>query len=169
MTVPANKRRGEVPFPEAGEGAYLQFTIDAMERLNDELGDDYLSITLNQVANLSPVRFLRTMVEMTLHDGSIDDYPFGLPMDEVKERVLDAVYLSINGKTTAQFREEAEKAQIDALKKRAELMRSDPEIRNLLMLETISRLGLNTEDTQDLDLTTSEDTPSSTSLGSADS
>lgn len=168
MSLP-NKRKGEVLLPEAGDGAYLRFTVDHMEQLEGEFGEDYLQTSLNQIANLKPISFLRTMVEMTLNGGSMDDYPFDMPLDDLKERVLDAIYLAVNGKTVSQFREEAEKAQIEVLKKKADLMRSDPEIRNLLMLETISKLGLSTEDMQDLDQTTSEDTPSSTSLDSEES
>lgn len=163
----ANKRKGEVLLPAAGEEAYLRFTIDHMERLEGEFGDDYLQTTLNQIANLKPISFLRSMVEMTLNGGSMDDYPWDMPLDELKERVLDAIYLAVNGKTVTEFREEAEKAQIEAIKKKMALIKEDPSLAMALFPEIMSALPSSTEDTQDSVQTTSDDTPSLTSSDSA--
>lgn len=46
--------RGEVPFPKAGEGAFLQFTITDLVELEDEYGQDFFQKIELAVQNSYP-------------------------------------------------------------------------------------------------------------------
>lgn len=166
MTKLPNKSLGEVYLPEAGEGAFLQFTVDAMERFHGELGDDYLFLVTKQLGSLTPPTFLRTAVETMLNGGSVDGFPWGIPFDELKTRCLDAVSLALNGKLFSVAQAEAVEEQEREFKKKLEKVKADPTLIPLYLPDLISTSHSSEEVQQDSDSEKSEATPSSTSIDS---
>lgn len=165
MMVP-NRARGEVPLPEAGEGVYLILTMDGMERLEGAYGETYLSAVIENVNALSP-RYIKTALSVMMKGGDIDDTPFGLTLDELKTRILDAISLAVSGKvfTDAQSdaRESAIKEAEADFKKKQERVKEDPSLAPLYLNDLLSKLVLSGDAEAALGLKKFEDSPSPTS------
>ncbi len=97
-----NKYRGEAPFPEAGEGAFVCFTNTEMVALEAEYGDDFYEHIRLGLERASPAIIIKCL-ELGLKSGdervrmSIgpDEYPF--PLVEAQLPILDALTLSRTG------------------------------------------------------------------------
>ncbi len=99
-----NKRRGEVPFPEAGEGAYLRFDVDALERLESKFGENYFDTIVNGMGKVR-VNIFQAVMAACLTGSNSADIPYGLSFEELEERILDALYMTVHGRTFAEQRE----------------------------------------------------------------
>lgn len=111
MSKPANKGRGEVALSEAGDGVFLRFTNDAMERLYSEYGDQYVDEVIQQIGAVNPKVFKVVLECMIEGEVNIDDRPWGLSWNELNERVLDAIFLALHKRT---FKEQQEHLEAEA-------------------------------------------------------
>lgn len=143
MTKPANKTRGEVGLSEAGDGCVLRFTNDAMERLFSEFGEKYVDETIRKVGAVDPNTFKMALECMIEGDCDIEKRPWGLTWNELNERILDAIFLSLHGRTFKQQQEflesESEKDMKEAEKVAAE---GNPQKAALILSRAYARLGL---------------------------
>lgn len=127
MAKPANKKRGEVALPEAGEGAFLRFDTDALERLEGEYGEDYLDIILKGLSKARPTVF-KTVTKTGLNGADASAFPWGLAYETMELRIRDALYLMIHGRTF----EEQRKHEEDLEDKRWEEIEKNPRRRQAL-------------------------------------
>ncbi len=157
MTKPANKRRGEVALDKAGEGIFLRFTVDAMERLHSEYGEDYLEDLLKGVQKVN-VRMIKLVLECTIDapEGKFDiqEMPFGYTWNELVILILDMIYLSLHGRTAKEQNEHLEEEYL----KKFEELKSDPK----KAVALLSKQSLTLDSEQDYGQTKSEVTQSET-------
>lgn len=177
----ANSIRGEVAFPEAGPDARLSYSVDAMERFYSELGSGYREKVIQQLVAEEPPSFLRDATETMMIDMTEGVFPFGLTNDEIRNRLLDAMSLAMNGTTAEVARELAEKQlkeqeekliaeREEKIKKKLAMMDSkDPTTILASILAdpmTLSTLLMNAGSDQVSESPKSDDTPSTTSSDS---
>lgn len=135
--VPANRHRGEVPLPEAGEGAFLRFDIETLEKLESKYGEDYIDVILKGLAKVN-IKVYQTVVATALKNCTNGDVPYGLSFEELQNRILDGLYMTIHGRTYDQQKAFEE----DILQKRAEALSADPRIASLLSSMPPGRPGI---------------------------
>ncbi|MGE3245721.1 MAG: hypothetical protein AB7F96_04310 [Beijerinckiaceae bacterium] len=110
--------RRHVPFPKAGPGYRLRFTLDSWCNCYRALKADSFQAAIAKIATFDPL-VLPTALAFSLRDP--DDQPakgydFNDPMfsiDEAVRGVIDAAYLLNHGKTLAELEAEAN-SSIDA-------------------------------------------------------
>jgi hypothetical protein len=95
--------RGEIPFPQAGEGVTLRFTNSIMLTLQDKLGADFVSEAYPRVAK-HDLMFIATCVNMAIHkDGKPAALRFAdldhIPIEDIESIVLDGIFLAVFGRT----------------------------------------------------------------------
>lgn len=156
---PANRERGEVSLSEAGDGVYLRFTNDAMERLYTEYGDGYVDDVIRKVGAVNPVAF-RIILECMVHypEGSkfdIKERPWGLSWNDLNERILDAIFLALHKRTFKEQQEHLEQEADKAFEKAAKEAK-DGNPRKAAAL--FSKLSAELVQPQDFDQTRSEPT-----------
>lgn len=100
-----NKHRGEVPLPEAGEGAFLKCTVEVLEQLESEYGDDYLNIVLLGLAKMKISVYKIMCQSMMQEQKDPIPFPYNLPLEKLQTPILDALFLMLHGRT----REEQQK------------------------------------------------------------
>lgn len=130
MTKPANKERGEVAVPGLGDGAFIRFTMDSLERLQSQYGKTWLEDILAELA-ADMVPTFKTCFEVGGLDAELlDDLR---PLEPVKMAIYDALFLMLYGKDFAEKREEEEQAEIDRIARGAErLKKLDPQTAALI-------------------------------------
>ncbi|TJW14464.1 MAG: hypothetical protein E5W82_10840 [Mesorhizobium sp.] len=93
--------RGEISFPQAGEGVFIRFTNTDCDNLQGKFGENWFA---DAVARLNRVdtTFLR---ECVAFGGKKDGKPFRIkydeldcPMVEILDAVLDALFLAVHGR-----------------------------------------------------------------------
>lgn len=135
-----NKVSGQVAFPVAGEGAYLQFTTEAFEKLESLYGasseDGYINYIISKLAKASmPV--YREVLACVLRDGDPKQFPWDQPIEATNIAILDALYLSLNGRTYEEQLRWNEEQTI----KRMKGMQEDPQMAALLRAVSSIRSG----------------------------
>lgn len=133
--VPVNPQRGEVPLPEAGEGFYLRFNIDTLERLEGKYGDDYIDIILKGLSKVN-IKVYQTVISTAIRDPAAEgkgvtlkeDIPFGLSFEELQVRILDGLYMTIHGRTY----EEQKIHEEEAMSEQMDKMKTDPRFATFL-------------------------------------
>lgn len=116
-----SRAEGTVALPEAGEGAYLQFNVKSFELLEAAYGDkdDYIGFIMKAMVQMKVSVFAK-VVGATLQGSTNGDIPYGLKWEELTDRVMDALCLSIHGRSGVEqraFEQEAINKQIaDRLK-----------------------------------------------------
>ena len=113
MTKPANRKRGEIALPEAGEGAFLRFPVDSLERLETEYGDDWLDAVLGGMTK-GRVSVYRALIGCSVNDAStppedVGPWPWGLGLEGFQRRVLDALFVAVYNRDYAQQQEHERK------------------------------------------------------------
>ena len=93
-----------VPLQEAGESCHLDFDIPAMEELQDFYGADYVqrvTVGLDQ----RNIATLRKALSVMMKGGNIDaDAVIAkMPLAELAERIADAIYKRVYGRTLAEL------------------------------------------------------------------
>lgn len=98
------KKGFTVPLPEAGEKAYLDFSIAAMHELHDFYGDDYVN-RLSVGIDARNIVTLRKALEVMMCEANIDPDAViaKMTLAELGDRIGDALYLKIHGRTLAQL------------------------------------------------------------------
>ena len=125
--VPANRHRGEVPLPEAGEGAFLRFDIETLEKLESKYGEDYIEVVLKGLAQVR-IKVYQTVIATALKNSTNGNVPYDMSFEQLQERILNGLYMTIHGRTYDQQKAFEE----DILQKRAEAMSSDPRLASFL-------------------------------------
>ncbi|BCH33121.1 hypothetical protein MesoLjLc_50510 [Mesorhizobium sp. L-8-10] len=94
--------RGELPFPEAGEGVVLRFTNPDCDHLHKKFGDQWFGDAVAR-CNRADMTYLRECVAV---GGKKDGKGHRIAFDELDcpvfvicEKVLDALFLAMHGRT----------------------------------------------------------------------
>lgn len=124
-----NRHTGEVALPEAGEGAAIMFTVQAFETLESAYGDDYIDLIVKGLAKVQ-VKMYQVVLAATVINGNAGAFPFGLRLEEVNIRILDALNLAIYGRTY----QEQKDWQEEQMTKRLEGMEQNPQLATILSL-----------------------------------
>lgn len=121
------KMRGEVPFPNAGKGAFFMFSLSEVVAFQTEHGDDFFEKVEIAVRNgVAPliVECIKVGLKRRGADDKperivedIDDLPFHFK--EAAKSVLDAVSLAITNETYDDLMEKIVKAQKEQIAKAA--------------------------------------------------
>ncbi len=94
--------RGELPFPEAGEGVVLRFNNQDCSLLQKDLGDNWFADAFARL-NRSDVVFIKLGYELGCKlDGKPARLKFddnNLPLADLSNKILDALYLAVVGRT----------------------------------------------------------------------
>lgn len=90
-----------VPFPEAGEGAYLHMSVPELEALEALFGDEYFKIIEIGFRHPSPAVISRALA-LCLKDGDASAAPWGLSLVELGRRLYDAQLRMWKGITLAE-------------------------------------------------------------------
>lgn len=163
MARPANKKRSEVSIPGFGEGAFVRFTIDSLERLESEYGEDWLMTVIDGISK-THLAIIKTCIEVSLHNGTMKageeggeviDFSGMQNLEEVKSALYDALFLMLYGKTYEEKRLEEEEAQITEAKKKIKMLQDNPELLAAYS-QQFEQQGID----PDSDPTKSEDLPS---------
>ena len=116
----ANKMRGGIAFPEAGEGVYLRFLTDDIAKLRNKLGnpDKWFPAVFEALNDIRP-----DFLEFALLVGAKQEpngEPCKIEIDQLQEehdlslqeigiRAIDAVYLAVTGQLYSEVIAEAAK------------------------------------------------------------
>lgn len=157
MTKPANKTRGEVPLSEAGEGAFLRFTVDSLERLLSEFGEDYFEVVVTGLSKANPKVF-RACVEVAINGGDAKGLPWGIPLEQLQNRILDALFLTVYGRTY----DEQQKEEDRLFAEKVEQVKTNPR----MAAQLSSMLSMIQATPQGSDQTKSDTSPHSKSANS---
>ncbi|CDX26643.1 hypothetical protein MPL3356_60478 [Mesorhizobium plurifarium] len=94
--------RGQVPFPDGGEGVYLRFTNPDLDNLQAKFGDNYFADCVPRLNRFDP-KFMR---ECIAFGGKKDGKPFRIAYDDLDcpqvvtaNAILDALFLAMHGRT----------------------------------------------------------------------
>jgi hypothetical protein len=116
----AIKLNGEVPFPQAGEGLFLCFTLRDIAKLEDiyGIGEYYGTIETNlrQGSGGTVMRCLEIGLKMRSPEGKriqakYDPDAMSFPASEAFMPIMDALSLGAAGLTYAEMLEQAAKAE----------------------------------------------------------
>lgn len=124
MKRTANKSRGEVAVPEFGDGAFLRFTLDSLERLESKFGPKYFDVVMAGLQD-NQASVVKEMIRVSLRPADMPEEKFSghwselLNLDDLKLKIYDAFFLMNYGKTLAEKQDE-ERKQLDAEMKRLE-------------------------------------------------
>lgn len=85
-----------IPIPEAGEHAILCIDVGDLERLQGELGDDYIQRIVAGLDNRH-VGILRRVLIGCLKGGDVQQAINAVPIDELAVRLTDCLFLRLRG------------------------------------------------------------------------
>lgn len=124
-----NKTSGQVSLPEAGEGAFLQLDIEALEKIETALPgiDDFITHLIKGLSELRPSLY-RIAVNAMLRNGDPSALPFGMNWSDLNVKLLDAIHFSIRGKSYDEVKKEHEEQML----KRLEGLQQDPKTAAIL-------------------------------------
>lgn len=112
MSNTANKARGEIAVPGAGDGAFLRFDVDALEKLEQALGEKYFDAILKDLPN-ARISTLKTCLEVGLVGADFKDVlakvPSEISIDALNDCIFDGIFAAVYGRTFAEQREWEEK------------------------------------------------------------
>ena len=113
----ADRLRVEVPFPQAGEGIALKFGNSGCAELQKRYGAEWFTNAHTRLNNFDP-DFMKVCVEIgAVKDGKrtkVDFDSIDVPLMQIAEPILDALYVSVHGMTFAEYLIEIGK-QVEAL------------------------------------------------------
>ncbi len=116
-----NRTAGTVALPEAGEGVFIQFDVDAFEQLETAFEDkeDHIAFIMKGMVQMKVSVFAKVL-SASLKGKTDKVIPYGLKWEELTDRIMDAICLALHGRTSAEQKraeqEEIEKRMIDRLK-----------------------------------------------------
>lgn len=136
----ANKARGEVAVPELGDGFFIRFTVDALERLESKYDANEKGWLLTVIDGLSGMKMsvIRDCLDNSKADEARPDYEFlatgGGDLNSVCTKILDALFLILYRRTFEEQREHEEAKQLDEMNKRLEKINANPQMAALASL-----------------------------------
>ncbi|RWD00168.1 MAG: hypothetical protein EOS58_30780 [Mesorhizobium sp.] len=93
--------RGEVPFPQAGEGVYLRFSNPDCDQLQGKFGENWFADAVPRLNRVDTL-YLRNCLAF---GGKKDGKPFRIdydtldcPIGDMLDAVLDALFLAVHGR-----------------------------------------------------------------------
>lgn len=93
-----NKTKGEVSLPaEAGDGAFLKFTMDALEKLETKYGEKYFDIIISGLSK-ARVGVYRDCIEVAGNKVT-GELPFGVSLSDLQIIILNSIFVAIYGRT----------------------------------------------------------------------
>jgi hypothetical protein len=110
--IEAIRKRGEVDFPEAGEGVILRFTNADLARIEDQFEGDYYNDFVDQAVNGRMKA--STIVLLVSYGAKKDGKPYKVPdeilddmaINDVGDLILDALSVAKRGKTFRELMED---------------------------------------------------------------
>lgn len=144
MTKSANKSRGEVALPDAfGKGVFIRFTIDAMERLENEFGEGFVEAIIEGTDKARASVFRKVIENALVGEPTIDIEALQGHMDETRSAILDALFLTIHGRTVEEQLAKEEADKIAGIAKSLEKMGQDPQMASALaFFQSFGALGI---------------------------
>ncbi len=118
-----NPKRGAVPFPIAGKGAYLRFDLDALATLEGELGEEWwmgvlTSLDRGVLSLAAPAKLSKRLLEISLFNkDGVQIGPEALgeqPLRVAYQPLRDALAQAVNGTDYATAIDEITKRAADA-------------------------------------------------------
>lgn len=122
----ANRYRGEIPFPPAGKGAFIRFSLDDLAQLEDLFGRNFFGVIEEACGWASPRDIPKVLsVGLKCRDGEatvriwddIEKDPLPFKLADAAKPILDAIAQAHLGKSYDDLLKEAEEAR----KKQAEI------------------------------------------------
>lgn len=127
MPKSANKSRSEVALPEPfGKGVFIRFTIDVLERLESEFGDDYVEAIIDGTGKARASVFKKVLQNAVVGDAEVDYEALQSCMEETRGCIMDALFLTIHGRTVEEQLVKEEEDRIAGIQKNLERMNEDP-------------------------------------------
>lgn len=143
MARSPNKARSEVALPDAfGKGVFIRFTIDAMERLESEFGEDFVEVIIDGTGKARASVFRKVIENAIVGEPEIDIEVLQQHMDETRNVILDALFLTIHGRTVEEQLAKEEADKLAGIEKSLEKMGQDPQMASaLVFLQSFGGLG----------------------------
>lgn len=138
-----NRKEGTVALPEAGEGVYLKFDVNAFEQLETafEKQEDHIAYVMKGLVQMKISVFAKVL-SASLKGETAQQMPFGLRWEELTDRIMDALCLAIHGRTSAE-QKEAETDEINKrLIERLQGIENHPQAAAILSLMSAGQPGL---------------------------
>ena len=149
-----NRYRGEIPFPQAGEGAFVHFSLADLAELEDLFGRNFFGEIEEAAFHASPRDLPKCLgIGLKSRDAEgkvtriwddLDHAALKFTMADVGEPILDAISQSHLGKTYKELVEEAEEARKKAEAERIKELKEAAEKADLpfdkALLEGLSKL-----------------------------
>ncbi|ODT47059.1 hypothetical protein [Devosia sp. 63-57] len=98
-----NTRR--LPFPEAGEDAYVEFNLEAMQALEEEFGPEYYGKIQSALEGFN-IAALTKLASIGLHDGTMKTALKKVSLRAVAGKLGDGLALFTHGCTLTELREQ---------------------------------------------------------------
>ena len=130
-----SRAEGTVALPEAGEGVHLQFTVKAWEQLETAFSEheDYIAHMMKGMVQMKISVFAK-ILSASLQGDSDKEMPYGLKWEELTDRIMDAICLSIHDRTAAEQKAFEQEQMIKQVKDRMKGIEEDPQMAALLSL-----------------------------------
>jgi len=128
-----SRAEGKVALPEAGEGAYLQFTVAAFEALETAFSDkeDHIGFIMKSMVQMKTSVF-RKVIGAALHGSKNAEVPYGLRWEDLTDRVFDAICLAIHGRTNEEQKAHEQELINQQIQNRLKGIEEDPQLAALL-------------------------------------
>ena len=122
-----NPKRGAVPFPLAGKGAYLRFDLDALATLESELGEEWwmgtiLALDRGTLGEQVPAKTVKRLLDLGLFDlggglmgsAGIGEQPVKVTYAPLRDALAQAINGTSYGDMVDEIRKRAENAEAEA-------------------------------------------------------
>jgi hypothetical protein len=102
----ADRLRAEVPFPAAGEGIALKFSNSGCAELQKRFGAEWFTAAHTRLNTFDP-DFIKACIEIGATKGGkpakVEFDAIDIPMMQIAETVLDALYVCVHGMTFSEY------------------------------------------------------------------
>lgn len=134
MAKPANAARGEVALPDAfGKGVFISFTVDALERLQTEFGDEYIDAIVEGTGKSHIGVFKKVLDTTVVGDVTLDFSALLGNQDATRSAILDALFLSIHGRNVAEQMAKEEDDKLKEIERQVKRMEEDPRMAEVFL------------------------------------
>ena len=130
-----NKHRAEIALPEGGEGAFVRFTVDSLEKLESVYGENFFEYVQRGLTR-AQISVYKKCVEVAVHNMTVP-FPFGMSLEELQGRLSDSLYLCVFGRNF----DEQQKHQDEEFQKKLEEAQSNPRLAAALFSKSSGEPG----------------------------
>lgn len=130
-----SRAEGKVGLPEAGEHVFIQFTVEAFEKLEAAFPkeEDHIAFVMKAMVQMKVSVFAKVL-SAALHGETNVVMPYGLKWEELTDRIMDALCLAIHGRTGAEQKEAEQEEMERKLLDRLKGIEENPQLATLLSL-----------------------------------